>query len=140
MKYADREHKETYYAYTLEDYKKDIKVLEKLALPPPQKGAYLAACSKKCKQTITLNWLEKVAVQEGLDITPTLAVKISKAWLGRSIARDVLNKFFRVEGRTASDKSKDFDNIDPIIEKYAGEVQKEIKIADAKMKQIREQK
>ena len=138
MKYSDREHNETYYAYTLDDYKKDIEILKNLNLPPPQKGAYLAACSKKCKQAIILGWLEKVAIQENLDITPTLAVKISKAWLGRSIARDILNKFFSVDGRTASDKSKDFEHIEPIINKYIDAVQKEIKLADVKMKVIRD--
>lgn len=154
--------------YSLVDYRKDatkliierIKFLEELddpSLPSaerikaykeetgkdlmfePAYGAKWSALSRKRKSGLLLLWLYYIAVQERLDMTITLAQQLLKGTAGSSISTVTLNNAFGSRGRTAADRSQDWDQIDALIQKYKPLVQNSLlrnqnKLADIKAK------
>ncbi|CCE25786.1 hypothetical protein [Methylotuvimicrobium alcaliphilum] len=124
------------YFYTLDHYKADIEIamdLENI----DQRRAMAAAASKRYKQTVLFYWLERVEVDDGVDLTPTLALNLVKGWMGRGIDRLTLNKWFAVTGRTAANKSRDHHRKDELIEKYKEQVDRDIKKAISDMGKVR---
>jgi len=122
--------------YTLEDYEADLREawgMDNIG----QKRALSGAANKRYKQTVIFHWLEKVELQESVDLTPTLALHLVKGWIGRGIDRLVLNKWFMITGRTAKNKSEDHHRKDKLIEKYSEPVASAIIAAENEMKQVK---
>lgn len=65
-----------------------------------------------------LEYLQDLAKNENLDMTITLAQKLSKSLFDVSINMQILKKVFGTSGRSADDKSKDFARMNELIEKY----------------------
>lgn len=65
-----------------------------------------------------LEYLQNLAKNENLDMTITLAQKLSKALFDMSINMQILKKAFATSGRSANNKSKDFSRLNELIEKY----------------------
>lgn len=65
-----------------------------------------------------LEYLQNLAKNENLDMTITLAQKLSKALFDMSINMQILKRTFGTSGRSADDKTKDFARIFELVEKY----------------------
>jgi len=126
----------TIFFYTLDDYKADIKTSKSLD-DIGKRRALATSASKKYKQTVLFGWLEKVEVNEKVDLTPTLALNLVKGWIGRGIDRERLNKWFMTTDRTAANKSEDHHRKDELIEKYKEQVNNDIKTAISDMLKIK---
>jgi hypothetical protein len=126
----------TIYLYTLDHYKADVEIAKELQ-DAGQQRAMTAAASKRYKQTILFYWLERVEVDDTVDLTPTLALNLVKGWMRRGIDRKILSKWFAGTGRTAANKSRDHHRKDELIEKYQEQVDRDIKKAISDMKKIR---
>lgn len=128
--------------YTIDMYKSDIKAAALFGTReddgPKVKGAAYAAASKRLKQSIALDWVTNATLAEKIDMTPTLANHLVKAWIGRGISRAELAKIFAVEGRTAANKSADHDKVDLLVAKYKESVTKDIQRAVYQMQIIRD--
>ena len=81
------------------------------------RSAHYAAAGKRLRASVALDMLNEL--DREYDITPTLAVKISKRLLGRGISRSVLIEEFAKGKRTAASKSEDFNKIDQMMESEA---------------------
>jgi len=126
----------TIFFYTLDDYKSDIEIAKSLD-EVGQRRAAATAASKKYKQTVLFYWLEKVEIDDKVDLTPTLALNLVKGWIGRGIDRERLNKWFMTTDRTAANKSEDHHRKGELIDKYKERVNNDIKKAVGDMRKIR---
>ena len=103
------------------------------ATSPQQLGAYIAAAKKAYKAQICIDaMLEKTEV----DWTPTLAVHVVSGIMGRAISRKLLLGIFATEGRTASDKSVDFQFVEMIIEDIKPRTTARLEAAEQDMSNI----
>lgn len=105
----------------------------------PAYGAKWSALTRKRKSGLLLLWLYYIAEQERLDMTMVLAQRLLEGVAGCSISNRVLKEAFSRSGRTAADKSQDWDQVDRIIQKYKPRVEKSLlrnqnKLADIKTK------
>jgi|SRR5690554_2335865 len=78
--------------------------------------------TRKRRAGVLLGWLLIIEHKEQLDMTPTLANNILRSMKIRSISNRELNRAFGVNKRTAADKSKDFKNIEQVVEKYSADI------------------
>lgn len=82
----------------------------------PSYAAKWSALTRKFKAGFLVNELISFANDQELDMTPTLAMRICKGWVGRSVSNRELIKIFGSENRDASEKSKDWPRLDELIE------------------------
>lgn len=120
MRMSEREYVPVAAAYSVASYREDVAAT--IQLPPGQRGAMVAAAKKRLKAGIVMQWVLKVAVEHDLDMTPTLAQNLVKAWVGRCVARAALASRFGMPGRTAAAKSPDVAQLAVLAEKYREEV------------------
>lgn len=107
---------------------------DKTITDPAVKGAYIAAAKKRYKSEIMLGCVLSLSFELDLDMTPLLANKLLIGWFGRSIARPLLSKQFRVEGRGASYKSPDYARLPELIQRYQPGMDKQLRDAVSALK------
>lgn len=103
---------------------------------PPKRGALITAAMKRLQGRFVCDELFNIADNEQLDLTAVLAGQLIKALTGRSMAMPTILESFSSPGRTAANKSKDFQRIDELVEKYQPSVLAEIEILKNRAKII----
>ena len=83
-----------------------------LATARGHKNQIVSAAGKRLRAGVALRLLD--GLQGGLDLTATLAARITERLLGRAISRAVLLARYGTKHRTAGDKSPDFARLDEI--------------------------
>lgn len=78
-------------------------------------AAQWSAISRKRKSGIMLLALYDITIKYDLDMTTTLAQRILQGIFGSSISNGILLVAFAQKGRTASDKSEDWERLEAII-------------------------
>lgn len=81
-------------------------------------AAYLSALVRKVRQLSAFECLKIIGKKESLDMTTLLAVRLGKGIWGINFPSTLLSEIFATKGRDASNKSKDFERVDDIIERY----------------------
>lgn len=99
----------------------------------PVLGAMFAAASKRHISNVVLDMISMIDA----DMTPILANKIMKATWGRSVSMTKLVSRFATKGRTAHDKSADFQYIDKLIAKHKEPIIKAVKLEKVHLLAIR---
>ena len=82
----------------------------------PSYAAKWSALTRKLKAGFLIGELITFANDYELDMTPTLAMRICKGWVGRSVSNKELIKIFGSENRDASEKSADWPRLDELID------------------------
>ena len=82
----------------------------------PAYAAKWSALTRKLKAGFLIGELITFANDYELDMTPTLAMRICKGWVGRSVSNRELIKIFGSENRDASEKSADWPRLDELID------------------------
>lgn len=59
----------------------------------------MTAAKKRLKAHIVMQWLTRIAVEHDLDMTPTMAFSLVKAWIGRCAARPAIAARFGVSAQ-----------------------------------------
>jgi hypothetical protein len=110
-----------------------VQCLEELAFAehfsPAERGAMITAAKKRLKAHIVMQWLTRIAVEHDLDMTPTMAFKFVRAWLGRCAARPAISARFGVPGRSASTKSEHHGQVLELANFYKDHVLNDINAA-----------
>lgn len=78
-----------------------------------QKSQLMSAAGKRLRAGVALRLLDKL--KNDVDLTVTLAVRLTERLLGRAISRAVLLARYGTKGRTAGQKSADFELIEDIV-------------------------
>lgn len=126
-----------YKPYSLQDYTRDAKQLilnrinynkyERDAIPDqtalnslmavmdPRHAAQWSALSRKRKCGFMVTILYAVAVEYDLDMTATMGLRLLQGLFGCAIDLRTLLAAFGEHGRTAADKSEDWEKVDVII-------------------------
>ncbi|AKG07175.1 hypothetical protein AAX05_08760 [Moraxella bovoculi] len=89
-----------------------------LLMSQHSQAAYLSALVRKVRQLSAFECLKIISKNESLDMTTLLAVRLGKGIWGINFPNTLLSELFATKGRNASNKSKDFDRVDDIIERY----------------------
>lgn len=92
----------------------DEQMHEAKTLARAHKNQLLSAAGKRLRAGVALRMLDRL--QEQVDLTSTLATKITRRLLGRAIDRQVLLDRYGTENRTAANKSPDFKNVEHIVQ------------------------
>jgi len=129
MRMSERGQPRVLQEYSVDEYLADVAAAEHLA--PAYRGAMLTAAKKRLKARIVVKWLSQMAIEYDLDMTPTLAHNIVKAWLGRCAARPAIAARFGVPGRTAANKSADRGQLIELAASYRDRVVEDIETAFA---------
>lgn len=78
-----------------------------------KKSQLISAAGKRLRAGVALRLLDKL--QSDVDLTVTLAVRLTEQLLGRAISRTELLARYGTKGRTAGQKSADFELIEDIV-------------------------
>ncbi|EMK1731232.1 hypothetical protein V8N76_004538 [Salmonella enterica] len=81
-------------------------------------GAGWSTLARRRRIGVLITLLYTIAVKENIDMTSIYAHRLLQGMVGRSITNKVLNPAFGVHGRTAADKSADWDRLDEIVSRY----------------------
>ena len=81
------------------------------------RGGHLSAVLKFLRRDALFSVLGKMK-NNGVDITPTLALRLIQEWTGKGVDTKSLLKVFGQKGRAADAKSKDFKKVSEISEKW----------------------
>jgi len=81
------------------------------------RGGHLSAVLKFLRRDALFSVLAKLK-NDGVDITPTLALRLIQEWTGQGVDTKSLLKVFGQKGRAADEKSKDFEKVYEIAEKW----------------------
>ena len=84
-------------------------------------AAYLSGLMRSTKSLSAVKVLKVIEDIEKLDMTTYLALKISKGIWDTNFQVSLFNMEFGTKGRNASNKSKDFERVPLIINKYKDE-------------------
>lgn len=77
------------------------------------KSQLISAAGKRLRAGVALRMLDQL--QGSVDLTATLAARITERLLGRAINRSLLLARYGTKNRTAGDKSQDFGRLDEIV-------------------------
>jgi len=101
-------------------------------------AAEMSAVSKNAKSVFLILHLYKIKDIEKIDMTPTLAKNILRKIVGKGkgVSFSTLLNNFAIDERTSKDKSKDFEKIDYICEKYSY-INDELKVFMNELSKIR---
>jgi len=101
-------------------------------------AAEISSSSKNAKSAFLILHLYKIKNLEKIDMTPTFAKNILREVVGKGkgVSFSTLLNNFGTEGRTSKDKSKDFEKIDYICEKYSY-IDDELKVFMHELSKIR---
>lgn len=81
------------------------------------RGGHLSAVLKFLRRDALFSVLGKLK-NDGVDVTPTLALRLIQEWTGQGVDTKSLLKVFGQKGRAADAKSKDFEKMSEIAEKW----------------------
>ena len=87
----------------------------------PSQAAYLSGLIRSTRCLAAVKVLKVIEEIEQLDMTTYLALKISKAIWGINFPNSLFNTEFGTKGRSASNKSKDFERVQAIVNQYKNE-------------------
>ena len=93
------------------------------------RGGHLSAVLKFLRRDALFSVLAKVK-NDGVDVTPTLALRLIQDWTGQGVDNKSLLKVFAKKDRAADKKSKDFETLYEIAEKWRTLALKEWGAAD----------
>lgn len=105
----------------------------------PHYAAQWSALARKRKAGLLLLYLYYVAAQNQLDMTVILAQRLLEGWVSCSISNKVLIQAFGQHSRTAKDKSKDWEHLATLIERYQAQIRRMLlqdKLKMARIKQV----
>lgn len=111
----------------LKVFKEEIELIYRSESHAPKRGALITAALKRMKTNYMCSELAAIAERETVDLTTTLAAKIIKRITGKSAAMGTLLAHFASPGRTAHDKSQDFNRIDDLVKTHKNRLNKEIR-------------
>lgn len=97
-------------------------------LKPAHLGAGITACTKTIRAHMLCCLIREYSITHNYDMTPRLAHKIIYMSLNYSINNRVLGDYFSMDGRTTSDKSENFQNIDKILERHSDDLRHHCKL------------
>lgn len=110
----------------LKVFETEVAEIYRIESHAPKRGALITAAMKRLQGRFVCDELFKIADDEQLDLTAVLAGKLIKELTGRSMAMPMLLESFSSPGRTAANKSKDFQRIDELVEKYRPSILEEL--------------
>ena len=84
---------------------------------PKRRGGHLSAVLKYARRDALFLILQEME-KKGIDVTPTFAKRIMTEWTGQGADWKALIKVFGKPGRKADHKSKDFERLPEIAEKW----------------------
>ncbi|MEX3074545.1 hypothetical protein AB3Y13_22920 [Vibrio alginolyticus] len=111
----------------LKVFKKEIELIYRSESHAPKRGALITAALKRMKTNYMCSELIAIAERESVDLTTTLAAKIIKRITGKSAAMGTLLAHFASPGRTAHDKSQDFNRIDDLVKAHKNRLNKDLR-------------
>lgn len=132
MRMSERGQSSDLAEYTVVHYLEDLAFAEHLA--PAQRGAMMTAAKKRLKAHVVVQWLVRIAAEHDLDMTPTMAFKFVKIWMGRCAARPAIAATFGVPGRSAAKKSVHHEQVMELANAYKDDVLSDIAAALDKIK------
>lgn len=91
----------------------DLDIFQLKAMAMGHKSQLISAAGKRLRAGVALRLLDQL--QGNVDLTATLAVRITERLLGRAINRSLLLERYGTKSRTAGDKSPDFGRLDEIV-------------------------
>lgn len=99
-------------------------------------GNELSQIARSDRTAFIISFIQEIAEKENLDMTPTLANRFARKLDGKGIALRTLNEIFGQAGRTASNKSIDFNKFHDLVDKYEDsfQEQKELQLSNTKEK------
>lgn len=109
------------------------------AVIDPVYAAKWSSISRKRTTGLLIDWLVKIQLENNLDMTSVLAKKLLLGLIGRSVSNKVLIAKFATAERDASNKSKDFKNLNSIIKKYKRPVRAALKVDKEYRKKIKQE-
>lgn len=89
----------------------------------PSRAARLSAAVKRFKTSRAIEFVIKIAEIEGLDITPTLAKKLSHMFFGRFGSQKIMVSIFGTAGRMSKSKSNQPELLGKIHKKYKNDAE-----------------
>jgi hypothetical protein len=96
---------------------------------PKRRGGHLSAILKYARRDALFLILQEME-KEGIDVTPTFAKRIMTEWTGQGADWKSLIKVFGKPGRKADHKSKDFEHLPEIAERWKSQAIKKRDEAD----------
>lgn len=91
----------------------DAEIYQAKATAMGHKSQLISAAGKRLRAGVALRLLDQL--QGEVDLTVTLAVRITERLLGRAIDRSLLLARYGTKNRTAGDKSQDFGRLEEIV-------------------------
>ena len=91
----------------------DFDIYQLKAMAMGHKSQLISAAGKRLRAGVALRLLDQL--QGSVDLTVTLAVRITERLLGRAINRSLLLARYGTKSRTAGDKSPDFGRLEEIV-------------------------
>lgn len=91
----------------------DAEIYQAKATAMGHKSQLISAAGKRLRAGVALRLLDQL--QGSVDLTATLAARITERLLGRAIDRSLLLARYGTKNRTAGDKSQDFGRLDEIV-------------------------
>ncbi|PKF35578.1 hypothetical protein CW311_04625 [Acinetobacter proteolyticus] len=119
-------------------YEASTSVLNKTGILDPHHAAQWSALSRKRKNGFALVVLYVIACEYDLDMTATMGNRLLQGLFGFSMSTRALLAAFGEHGRTASEKSADWEKIDVIIHKMKPWSHKALLRNRAKVRQNKE--
>lgn len=100
-------------------------------------GGKITIAIKKYKVHLMMTMIRKIMVEQNLDITPRVALRLQERLFNRNVAYPTLLTEFAEKGRTASNISDAFNKIDDLVNMYRDEAESEMINAEAKINEIK---
>lgn len=100
-------------------------------------GGKITIAIKKYKVHLMMTMIRKIMVEQNLDITPRVALRLQVRLFNRNVAYPTLIAEFAEKGRTSSNRSDVFNKIDDLVDMYKGEAESEMMSVEAKINEIK---
>jgi hypothetical protein len=84
-----------------------------------------------------MTMIRKIMVEQNLDITPRVALRLQDRLFNRNVAYPTLIAEFAEKGRTSSNISDVFNKIDDLVDMYKGEAESEMMNVEVKINEIK---
>lgn len=117
-------------------FRHEIEEIYESEVNPQRRGALIVATKKRHKANFVCNLLLKIAKKERIDLTTVLAKKMLKRFTGKSMAMPKLVANFATPKRTARNKSRDFNRIDEVCDKYHCYVQHHLSNTESSLEHV----
>lgn len=114
-----------FFRFSLEDlhksYQFEIDNYDPNVYDSPQRGARLAAATKRYRTSEMIGWMLKLSKEEKLDLTPSLFNKIAKELFNRTGNNHIVQKLLNQNGRTSKSETNNFETVNHAANKYKDE-------------------